>query len=140
VNRAQRLVTLSLKYCRKAEASEAGQVEFGRDGGGLRQRRLSRVFQSFLGCWLQVEMVFRKKVRRAAVISFETILACSLKFVSFCGVLFLLKIVSSLDLLDFSFFISGVMKGLCGRERQEVVFSGACLSRRAVRVEENWSR
>ena len=48
--------------------------------------------------------------------------------------------VSSLDLLDFSFFISGVIKGLCGRERQEVVFCGACLSRRVERVDENWSR
>jgi hypothetical protein len=35
-------------------------VEFGRDGGGLRQRRLSRAFQSFRGCWLQVEIKLRK--------------------------------------------------------------------------------
>ena len=83
MNRAQRLVILSSKNCRKAEASEAGQVEFGRDGGGLRPRRLSRVFQSFRGCWLQVEIMFRKKVRRAAVMSLETTLDCSLKFVSF---------------------------------------------------------
>ena len=48
MNRAQRFVILSSKNCRKAEAREEGQVEFGRDGGGLRQRRLSRVFQSFL--------------------------------------------------------------------------------------------
>ena len=69
--------------------------------------------------------------------SLETILDCSLKLVSFCRVRFFLKIVSSLDLLDFSHLISGVMKGLWGRERQKVVFCGACLSRRVVRVEEN---
>ena len=63
-----------------------------------------------------------------------------MKFASFCGVRFFLKIVSSLDLLDFSFLISGVMKGLWGRERQEVVFCGACLFRRVERTEENWSR
>jgi hypothetical protein len=61
--------------------------------------------------------------------SLETNLDCSLKLDSFCGVLFFLNIVSSLDLLDFSFLISGVMKGLWGRERQEVVFCGACFSR-----------
>ena len=47
--------------------------------------------------------------------------------------------VSSLDRLDFSFFISAVTNGLCGRERQEVVFWGACLSRRVVRVVVNCS-
>ena len=79
-------------------------------------------------------------MRQAADMSLETILDCSLKSASFCGVRFFLKIVSSLDLLDFSCLISGVMKGLWGRERQEVYFSGACLSRRVERVEENWSR
>ena len=64
--------------------------------------------------------------------SLETILDCSLILVSLCVVRFFLKIVSSLDLLDFSHLISGVMKGLWGRERQEVVFCGACLSRRVV--------
>ena len=43
---------------------------------------------------------------------------------------------SSLDLLDFAFFISAVIKGLLGRERQEVVFCGACLSRSVERIEE----
>lgn len=72
--------------------------------------------------------------------SLETNLDCSLKLDSFCGVLFFLNIVSSLDLLDFSFLISGVMKGLWGRERQEVIFCEACLSKRVVKVEENCSR
>ncbi len=79
-------------------------------------------------------------MRREADMSLETILDCSLKLNSFCGVLLFLNIVSSLDLLDFSFLFSGVMKGLWGRERQEVVFCGACFSRRVVRTEENWSR
>ncbi len=35
MNRAQRLMILSSKKCKKAEAREEGQVEFGRDGGGL---------------------------------------------------------------------------------------------------------
>jgi hypothetical protein len=137
VNRAQRLAILSSKNCRKAEAREEGQVEFGSEGGGLRHRRLSRAFQSFLGCWLQVVIKFRKYVRRAAEISLATVLDCFLKFASFSGVLFFLNIVSSRDLLDFSVFISGVIKGLWGRERHEVVFCGACLSRRVERTEEN---
>ena len=45
--------------------------------------------------------------------------------------------VSSLDRFDFSFLISGVMKGLWGRERQDVVFCGACLSRSAERIDVN---
>ena len=60
VKRAQRFVILSSKNCRKAEARDEGQVEFGRDGGGLRQRRLSRVFHNFRGCWLQVAIKLRK--------------------------------------------------------------------------------
>ena len=36
--------------------------------------------------------------------------------------------VSSLDLLDFSSMMSGVMKGLCFREEHVMVLSGACLS------------
>ena len=79
-------------------------------------------------------------MRRAVDMSLETILDCSLKLASFCGVRLFLKIVSSFDLLDFSCLISGVMKGLWGRERQEVIFSGACLSRSVEKVEENWSR
>ena len=42
--------------------------------------------------------------------------------------------VSNLERFDFSVFISGVMNGLCGRERKEVVLSGACLSRSEERV------
>jgi len=110
------------KNCRKAEAREEGEAEFGRVGEDFRWRRLSRADQSLRGCWLQLEMRFLKYVRRALVINLVTILDWSLNFASFCGVLFLLKIVSSLDLLDFSFFISGVIKGLWGRERHEVVF------------------
>ena len=72
--------------------------------------------------------------------SLDTILDCSLNLASFCGVLFFLKIDSSLDLLDFAFLISGVIKGLWGRERQEVVFCGACLSRRVERMDVNCSR
>ena len=64
-----------------------------------------------------------------------TILGWALKFSSFIGVLAFLKIVSSLDRFRFSSLISGVMKGLCGRDKQEVVFKGACLSKRVVRVE-----
>jgi hypothetical protein len=37
--------------------------------------------------------------------------------------------VSSLDLLDFSERIWGVMYGLLGRKGQEIVLIGACLSR-----------
>ena len=48
--------------------------------------------------------------------------------------------VLSLDFFEFFLLISGVIKGLWGRERQEVVFCGACLSRRVERTEENWSR
>ena len=36
--------------------------------------------------------------------------------------------VSSLDLLDFSSMMSGVIKGLCFREEHVMVLSGACLS------------
>ena len=54
MNRAQRIVILSSKNCKKAEAREAGQAEFGRDGGGLRERRPSSAFQSFQGCCLLV--------------------------------------------------------------------------------------
>jgi hypothetical protein len=42
--------------------------------------------------------------------------------------------VSSLERLDFSSRISGVMKGLCGRDEQVTVLRGACLSTVAVRV------
>ena len=57
--------------------------------------------------------------------SFATDLDCSLNCASLCGVRFFLKIDSNLDLLDLAIFISGVIKGLWGRERQEVVFCGA---------------
>ena len=40
---------------------------------------------------------------------------------SFTGVLSFLKMVSNLERFDFSVFISGVMNGLRGRERKEVV-------------------
>ena len=46
--------------------------------------------------------------------------------------------VSSLERLDFSALICGVIKGLHGREGHEIVFSGACLSKRVERTEENW--
>ena len=81
----------------------------------------------------------------------ETILDCSLKLASFCGVRFFLKIVSNLDLLDFSCLISGVMKGVgarkteshffwsvfikkCGEGRRELVeVRSECCSRRCVK-------
>ena len=66
-----------------------------------------------------------------------TILACALKFCSFSDVFAFLKMVSSLDRFRFSSLISGVMKGLCGRDKQEVVFKGVWLSKRVVRVEVN---
>ena len=60
VNLAQRLVILLSKNCSKAEASVGAEMEFGRAGGGLRQRRPSKADQSLRGCWLWVVMRFRK--------------------------------------------------------------------------------
>jgi len=48
-----------------------------------------------------------------------------------------LKIDSSLERLDFSRRISGVIKGLDGVDGMEEVFVGACLSSRVERVSEN---
>ena len=117
VNFAQRLVILSSKYWRKARASAGGEIELGKVGGGFRQSRLSRAAQSFLGWPLQVAMRFLKYNRRAAVISLATIFAWLLKLALFRGDLSFLYMVSSLDRLDFSFFISAVTNGLCARER-----------------------
>ena len=63
--------------------------------------------------------------------------ACFLKFVRFSGVLDLRYLVSRLERLVFSLRMSVVMKGLRDFEEQEMVFSGACLSKRHESVEEN---
>ena len=65
-------------------------------------------------------MILRKYDRREVVISLATTLACVLKLISFTVVFDFLKIVSSWDRFFFSCFISGVIKGLCGRERQDI--------------------
>jgi len=43
--------------------------------------------------------------------------------------------VSSLDLLDFSSRMRGMIKGLCFRVEHVMVLSGACLSRMVERTE-----
>ena len=53
VKRAQRFTILLSKNCKKAEAREVGEVEFGRVGGDFRCRRLSRADHNLRGCWLQ---------------------------------------------------------------------------------------
>ncbi len=64
-------------------------------------------------------------------------MACALKFSLSVWDFEDLNIDSSRERMDFSRRISGVMNGLDGVDGQEVVFGGACLSRRVERVSEN---
>jgi len=57
--------------------------------------------------------------------------------VRFSGVLDLRYCVSRRERLAFSARISGVMKGLAGRDEQVMVLGGACLSRRVERTVSN---
>lgn len=71
------------------------------------------------------------------MINLATRRACSLNLsLSICN-FDDLKIDSSLERFDFSIRISGVMKGLCGRDGKEEVLAGACLSSRLDNVFEN---
>ena len=50
---------LSWKKLRKEEASESGEGELGRTGGGRRDRRVSSKGQSFLGWLVAAEIAVR---------------------------------------------------------------------------------
>src|SRR5688572_10604586 len=56
----QRLVILSLKKFKNAEANAEGELAEGRDFGIFRLRRESMVFHSFLGLSLLSPMIFLK--------------------------------------------------------------------------------
>ena len=68
-------------------------------------------------------------------ISLETRRDWILKSFSVLVVLWRRWIVSSLDLLDFSSRMRGVIKGLCDRDEHVMVLSGAYLSSRSERTE-----
>jgi len=72
--------------------------------------------------------------------SFETRRDCALKLDNVSEVFLRRYILSSLDRLNFSFRISGVINGLRGRDGHVMVLSGACLFSRVVSTELKSSR
>ena len=122
---------MSAKKFKKRLASEEELFSVDERGESeFRERIEFGVDQSFLGLLEYCVIRLQKYDLRAVEISLETSWAWVLKLWRFSGVLDLWYLVSSFERLAFSARISEVMKGFGGREVQETVQAGACLSRR----------